>query len=99
MDHVLHHGLLVHRARRPGQAEPPGCVGLHGYNGELPLGRAPAAPKAPMPARREVNSDYALLSDSRSEEHTSELQSLMRISYAVLCLKKKQQRTHDTQDN
>src|SRR3546814_6917034 len=27
--------------------------------------------------------------DSRSEEHTSELQSLMRTSYAVLCLKKK----------
>src|SRR3546814_7822916 len=27
---------------------------------------------------------------SRSEEHTSELQSLMRISYAVFCLKKKQ---------
>src|SRR3546814_1183161 len=27
--------------------------------------------------------------DSRSEEHTSELQSLMRISYAVFCLKKK----------
>src|SRR3546814_3218102 len=30
---------------------------------------------------------------SRSEEHTSELQSLMRISYAVFCLKKK---THST---
>src|SRR3546814_7842645 len=30
----------------------------------------------------------------RSEEHTSELQSLMRISYAVFCLKKKQQRKH-----
>src|SRR3546814_2108714 len=29
---------------------------------------------------------------SRSEEHTSELQSLMRISYAVFCLKKKTQR-------
>src|SRR3546814_12312713 len=29
------------------------------------------------------------LSASRSEEHTSELQSLMRISYAVFCLKKK----------
>src|SRR3546814_10041308 len=28
-------------------------------------------------------------SDDRSEEHTSELQSLMRISYAVFCLKKK----------
>src|SRR3546814_6110576 len=29
----------------------------------------------------------------RSEEHTSELQSLMRISYAVFCLKKKNQHT------
>src|SRR3546814_4733165 len=34
---------------------------------------------APMPTRR----------TRRSEEHTSELQSLMRISYAVFCLKKK----------
>src|SRR3546814_2691759 len=32
----------------------------------------------------------------RSEEHTSELQSLMRISYAVLCLKKKTVLTPDT---
>src|SRR3546814_10628639 len=31
--------------------------------------------------------------DIRSEEHTSELQSLMRISYAVFCLKKKKQYT------
>src|SRR3546814_5583982 len=31
---------------------------------------------------------------SRSEEHTSELQSLMRISYAVFCLKKKKKRTN-----
>src|SRR3546814_7115377 len=30
----------------------------------------------------------------RSEEHTSELQSLMRISYAVFCLKKKKKRDH-----
>src|SRR3546814_6326933 len=30
----------------------------------------------------------------RSEEHTSELQSLMRISYAVFCLKKKKKHTH-----
>src|SRR3546814_1517482 len=30
-----------------------------------------------------------LLEENRSEEHTSELQSLMRISYAVFCLKKK----------
>src|SRR3546814_3211954 len=32
-------------------------------------------------------------SQSRSEEHTSELQSLMRISYAVFCLKQKIQKT------
>src|SRR3546814_1891515 len=33
---------------------------------------------------------------ARSEEHTSELQSLMRISYAVFCLKKKKnKKTHD----
>src|SRR3546814_8102944 len=31
----------------------------------------------------------ALKKEARSEEHTSELQSLMRISYAVFCLKKK----------
>src|SRR3546814_10575735 len=31
----------------------------------------------------------AFLAAGRSEEHTSELQSLMRISYAVFCLKKK----------
>src|SRR3546814_7237095 len=45
---------------------------------------------APPVARRfadlgTVGDDYLL----RSEEHTSELQSLMRISYAVFCLKKK----------
>src|SRR3546814_7227249 len=33
--------------------------------------------------------DLPRLENSRSEEHTSELQSLMRISYAVFCLKKK----------
>src|SRR3546814_1480110 len=48
-------------------------------------GRAP--PPAPLPpkGRRECQA-------GRSEEHTSELQSLMRISYAVFCLKKKNNR-------
>src|SRR3546814_14180268 len=36
---------------------------------------------------------------SRSEEHTSELQSLMRISYAVFCLKKKKQKTQTSHSN
>src|SRR3546814_6007007 len=34
--------------------------------------------------------------DQRSEEHTSELQSLMRISYAVFCLKKKKRKQTQT---
>src|SRR3546814_4443599 len=37
--------------------------------------------------------------DTRSEEHTSELQSLMRISYAVFCLKKKNRKNHNIQTN
>src|SRR3546814_6260237 len=39
------------------------------------------------------------ISRERSEEHTSELQSLMRISSAVFCLKKKQKRTIHTLNN
>src|SRR3546814_6892962 len=35
---------------------------------------------------------------ARSEEHTSELQSLMRISYAVFCLKKKKEIKHNQAD-
>src|SRR3546814_7571672 len=47
-----------------------------------------AAPESPTPA---VTAVTALIRrpPPRSEEHTSELQSLMRISYAVFCLKKK----------
>src|SRR3546814_3815021 len=37
---------------------------------------------------------FCLRSAPRSEEHTSELQSLMRISYAVFCLKKKTDQQH-----
>src|SRR3546814_8995929 len=38
---------------------------------------------------------YLAFMEKRSEEHTSELQSLMRISYAVFCLKKKTPYSHD----
>src|SRR3546814_10185086 len=40
-------------------------------------------------AARQLGAGPPALRDGRSEEHTSELQSLMRISYAVFCLKKK----------
>src|SRR3546814_7840175 len=43
---------------------------------------------APERTRRSMTGSTTC-DNSRSEEHTSELQSLMRISYAVLCLKKK----------
>src|SRR3546814_7260188 len=38
--------------------------------------------------------DEEMAAAFRSEEHTSELQSLMRISYAVFCLKKKKNKNH-----
>src|SRR3546814_9677391 len=60
-------------------------------------------PAVPSPAADEANHEaHPACSRSsaweqcavRSEEHTSELQSLMRISYAVFCLKKKHTTTH-----
>src|SRR3546814_4772876 len=45
---------------------------------------------------RTLGLGYANIGGLRSEEHTSELQSLMRISYAVFCLKKKNNNTHIT---
>src|SRR3546814_13007393 len=58
----------------------------------------PISPAPPIPAPRQIVRQSAsliapgrivTLIAPRSEEHTSELQSLMRISYAVFCLKKK----------
>src|SRR3546814_2652838 len=64
-------------------------------------GRMVAVSLRPLLEQQEVSS-LPLLNDEvarfatkqRSEEHTSELQSLMRISYAVFCLKKKNKYTH-----
>src|SRR3546814_1628457 len=50
-------------------------------------GHNPAAARVVADALRELAHD-------RSEEHTSELQSLMRISYAVFCLKKKKKQEY-----
>src|SRR3546814_10876132 len=50
---------------------------------------AAAAPHASIVSRLSRARLAAATIPSRSEEHTSELQSLMRISYAVFCLKKK----------
>src|SRR3546814_10464451 len=45
------------------------------------------------------NAGIYLKNTFRSEEHTSELQSLMRISYAVFCLKKKKTNTNTPHNN
>src|SRR3546814_7402233 len=58
----------------------------------VPLGREINDAKV-LTGRQRPLTEVALLvvETTRSEEHTSELQSLMRISYAVFCLKKKKQ--------
>src|SRR3546814_9633530 len=61
--------------------------------------------KALLPFLPEIDTDPGALAEyltfQRSEEHTSELQSLMRISYAVFCLKKKKnnKKHHKTKHN
>src|SRR3546814_7112902 len=54
-----------------------------GYVGRLDVIEGPSG------RRQRSDEDKARIVAERSEEHTSELQSLMRISYAVFCLKKK----------
>src|SRR3546814_7778509 len=53
--------------------------------------RASTTSRRPQDALRATVSSTPRKPPDRSEEHTSELQSLMRISYAVFCLKKKTQ--------
>src|SRR3546814_4958935 len=68
------------------------------HSGALGLGLRhlayPDRPERAVLQRRQVREQVEVLEHhadlaARSEEHTSELQSLMRISYAVFCLKKK----------
>src|SRR3546814_4783128 len=59
-----------------------------------PVSRSPRSPpRRPSWRRGRPASSKARL-NNRSEEHTSELQSLMRISYAVFCLKKKNKKNN-----
>src|SRR3546814_9719968 len=57
------------------------------------LGLDPTLDIDPASAPEYAAHFWILAPNGRSEEHTSELQSLMRISYAVFCLKKKKQTT------
>src|SRR3546814_7061978 len=60
-------------------------------NGTICSSSVSSLAAGPLRSRRTSSLNAAL---KRSEEHTSELQSLMRISYAVFCLKKKKKHKH-----
>src|SRR3546814_6234536 len=77
---------------QPGAEDPEGedrqdrpGAGTRRVDGRGPRRREPLAVEGPP----DDEHDRHLGGSDRSEEHTSELQSLMRISYAVFCLKKK----------
>src|SRR3546814_6089880 len=73
------------------------AFGKHGHGNPRP-GHSPMGTWRSAPLR--VSRRNGALRHVRSEEHTSELQSLMRISYAVFCLKKKKKHiTTHTQKN
>src|SRR3546814_10378055 len=96
---IVDHGMGLQRlsalpepgreGRRPGGA---GAAARHRRTDRARDGAAPPlgaemARRAPRPG--DAGGTDAALTLLRSEEHTSELQSLMRISYAVFCLQKK----------
>src|SRR3546814_7770759 len=68
-----------------------GSYDLNGKTERLPRGTTTAnlADRLPAGASNVRTAESNNRNEIRSEEHTSELQSLMRISYAVFCLKKK----------
>src|SRR3546814_2793646 len=75
-------GFEAVTAEAPGTGRECRPIGDHSGHGADPLGRAAGKSRGRGPDA------------GRSEEHTSELQSLMRISYAVFCLKKKNNIPH-----
>src|SRR3546814_10067301 len=83
--------LFARRGAAPGRIQKTllGQGGVQGLDGEAHRHRKQMFMSLMTPERIE---------ELRSEEHTSELQSLMRISYAVFCLKKKKKpkQKHDT---
>src|SRR3546814_3485597 len=92
-------GLVVMRTIGPGERPDCPCLAhrvpespLHHRPGQMRLDMRPCRLGERGPARGFGHQSLNRVGQ-RSEEHTSELQSLMRISYAVFCLKKK---THKT---
>src|SRR3546814_6280758 len=83
-------GLARRRAGRAADRQRPDPGDAQGRRGAAAGQRATAPARGLVRSRRQARAaGGADARGRRSEEHTSELQSLMRISYAVFCLKKK----------
>src|SRR3546814_2001906 len=87
--------------RSPSEREQklPVFVGLANEDGYPHAGSIDFIDNALDPQTGTIRARAVLPNPDRSEEHTSELQSLMRISYAVFCLKKKKKRIKTTYQN
>src|SRR3546814_9042703 len=72
------------------------CVVPDGFEEEANVSQHVAILRPLDPRRRRWVHLFMVSPAGRSEEHTSELQSLMRISYAVFCLKKKNKMSRNT---
>src|SRR3546814_5803129 len=91
----LHDALRISRARAPRRGLPRRG---RGRNSSRPGGARQRRQRRRGTAQRKRPPSTARR-PTRSEEHTSELQSLMRISYAVFCLKKKTNTPENTQNH
>src|SRR3546814_7397516 len=86
-------GGQPHHTRGPDAVGKALSVGRSEYVAQHRQPRAPSFQIWPVPAPRRRACPFLRHRDPRSEEHTSELQSLMRNSYAVFCLKTKKTTT------
>src|SRR3546814_10348328 len=89
---VAGHAQIVRAGGLRAMQQPSDAGAMH-FNTEKIMLRFGDDPTQQVIAHAEADLERA----RRSEEHTSELQSLMRISYAVSCLKKKKQQQNTTQ--
>src|SRR3546814_6288606 len=96
---TIHSGLALHIGERGAEIDVKGLAGDHQRRDRGDAGRFgfrdPSRRVAEMDDLDVILRGIERMGEAlRSEEHTSELQSLMRNSYAVFCLKKKKQTTY-----
>src|SRR3546814_10372702 len=96
----LHRGgsLTVRKGPLPAFTSPGWDIGMAVRENSRTLGDAVEEIVSAMAASGEMKALFTTYGVERSEEHTSELQSLMRISYAVFCLNKTNYKRH-TREN